>query len=80
MDKPKQLKTCFIEGTFPELPASKAYVTGRGEGGSLRIAASRAMADLMKNKSLKARRLHAAKLTVAFGFKTIESEERVEPA
>jgi hypothetical protein len=75
MDKPKTIKTCFIEGTFPELPASKAYVTGRGEGGSLRIAASRAMADLMKNKALRARRLHAAKLTVAFGFKVVEQEQ-----
>ena len=73
MDKLKTVKTCFIEGTFPELPASKAYVTGRGEGGSLRIAASRAMSDLMKNKSLRARRLHAAKLTVAFGFKVVDS-------
>ena len=72
MDKPKTVKTCYLEGVFPELPASKAHVTGRGEGGSLRIAASRAMGDLMKNKSLRARRLHAAKLTVAFGFRTLE--------
>ena len=69
----KKVKTCFIAGTFPELPASKACVTGRGEGGSLRIAATRAMSDLMKNKSLRARRLHAAKLTVAFGFKVVDS-------
>ena len=72
MDKPKTVKTCFIEGVFPELPASKAFVAGRGEGGSLRVAATRAMGDLMKNKSLRARRLHAAKLTVAFGFRTLE--------
>lgn len=72
----KTVKTCFIESTFPELPASKAYVTGRGEGGSLRIAASRAMSDLMKNKSLRARRLHAAKMTVAFGFRVIEEEAK----
>ena len=68
----RTIKTCYIEATFPELPASKAFVTGRGEGGSLRIASSRAMSDLMKNKVLRARRLHAAKLTVAFGFRTLE--------
>ncbi len=68
----KTIKTCFIDGTFPELPASRAVLTGRGEGGSLRIAASRAMSDLMKNKALRARRLHAAKLTVAFGFKIVD--------
>ena len=76
MDKLKSVKTCFINATFPELPASKAYVTGRGEGGSLRIAASRAMSDIMKNKSRRARRLHAAKMTVAFGFRVIEEEAK----
>jgi len=68
----RTIKTCYIEATFPELPASKAFVAGRGEGGSLRVAATRAMSDLMQNKALRARRLHAAKLTVAFGFRTLE--------
>ena len=36
------------------------------------------MSDLMKNKSLRARRLHAAKMTVAFGFELWRKNRRVD--
>jgi hypothetical protein len=70
---PKTLKVVTIEGTFPELPAARAYVQGRGEGGSVRIAASRAIVALFKNKALKARRITAAKLVLSVGTRDVES-------
>jgi hypothetical protein len=75
MDKPKTVKTAYISGTFPELPAARAYQEGRGEGSNLRVAAANAIKDLLKKPALRSRRLSGAKLTLAFGFKTIQSED-----
>jgi hypothetical protein len=74
MDKPKQIKTCFIDGTFPELVVKNMYQQGRGEGGNIRVAAANAIKDLLKKPALRGRRISSAKLTVAFGFKTVEQE------
>lgn len=74
-DKPKTVKVVYIEGTFPELAASKAFQQGRGEGGSVRIAASRAIVDLFKKPALKARRVTAARLTLSVGIKTLDTQQ-----
>ena len=70
--KQKVIKTAYIVGTFPDLPVPKATQEGRGTGSNLRIAAANAIKDLLKKPALKGRRLHEAKLTLVFGFKTVE--------
>jgi hypothetical protein len=72
VDKPKTLKVVTIEGEFMELPAARAYQQGRGEGGSIKIAASRAIVDLFRKPALKARRITAARLTLSVGSRVIE--------
>lgn len=72
MDKPKSVKTCYIEGTFPELVAKNMYQQGRGEGGNIRVAAANAVKDLLKKPALRSRRITSVKMTVAFGFRNIE--------
>lgn len=73
----KIIKCVFIEGTFPELPAAHAVQQGRGEGTSLRIAASRAIIDLFKKPKMKSRRITGGKLTLSVGQRTVETDEKV---
>lgn len=70
----KTVKVVTLAGTFPELPAARAYVEGRGEGSNIRVAAANAIKNLLKHPSLKGRRVTAAKLTMAVGFKIVEEE------
>lgn len=72
MDKPKTVKTCFIEGSFPELVVKNMYQQGRGEGGNIRVACANAVKDLLRKPALRGRRITSAKLTVAFGFKVVD--------
>lgn len=71
----KVLKCVFLEGTFPELPAAHAYQQGRGEGTSLRIAASRAISDLFKKPKMKSRRITGGKIILSVGHRTLEEKE-----
>jgi hypothetical protein len=75
MDKPKTIKTCFIEGTFPELLVKNMYQQGRGEGGNIRVAAANAVKDLLKKPALRSRRITSVKMIVSFGFRNVEVEE-----
>lgn len=74
MENSKIVKTCFIEGTFPELLVKNMYQQGRGEGGNIRVAAANAVKDLLKKPALKGRRITAAKMTFAFGFRIVEEQ------
>ena len=76
MDKPKTVKTCFIEGSFPELVVKNMHQQGRGEGGNIRVACANAVKDLLKKPALRGRRISSAKFTVAFGFRTLEEESK----
>ena len=71
----KTVKCVFLEGMFPELPAAHAYQQGRGEGASLRIAASRAISDLFKKPKMKSRRITGGKITLSVGQRTLEMSE-----
>lgn len=77
MDKPKQkvVKTCFIQGSFPELLVKNMNQDGRGEGGNIRVACANAVKDLLKKPALRGRRITAAKFTVAFGFRVVDLTE-----
>jgi hypothetical protein len=48
--------------------------SGRGEGGNIRVACANAVKDLLKKPALRGRRITSAKLTVAFGFRVIDTE------
>jgi hypothetical protein len=74
--KQKVVKTCFITATFPNLPVPKATVQGRGEGGTIKVAAANAMKDVLKHPNLRGRKnIAAAKMVVAFGFRVIDPTE-----
>lgn len=72
MKTQKTVKVAVIEGTFPELPTPKMYQVGRGEGGSIKVAAVNAVRDLLKQPALRARRITAVKMTMSVGTKIVE--------
>jgi len=53
----------ILAHSFDMLPAH-AIVTARGMGSNLRIAAMRAIANLVKDRQIKGRRLHSCKITL----------------
>lgn len=67
------MKQAYIEATFPELKVKDAYQTGRGRGGSGRIAVGRAFADLLKKVSKK--RISTIKATISITDVMEESNE-----
>lgn len=73
--KQKVVKTAFVTGTFPDLPVPKATQEGRGEGSNIRVAAANAIKDLLKKPALRKRKISGAKLTLVFGFKTVEAPD-----
>jgi hypothetical protein len=75
MDKPKTTKVVTLEGTFPDCLIKHAYQQGRGEGSSLRIAAARAMTDLMSKPGLRAKHLKSAKIVMSIGTRVEPTEE-----
>lgn len=72
MDKPKTVKVVTLEGSFPELPSSKMYATGRGEGSNMKSAFAAAARQLFKQPNLKGRRLTAFKVIVSVGTRVVE--------
>ena len=70
MDKPKVVKTAYVTGVFPDLPVPKATQDGRGEGSNIRVAASKAMVDLLRKPALRKRKITGARLTFVFGSYT----------
>lgn len=57
------MKQAFVEGMFPDLRGGDIYKTGRGRGGSSRIAVARAFGDLLKQVSKK--RITTIKATIS---------------
>jgi len=68
----KTVKVVTLEATFAELPAARACISARGEGSSLKTAASAAMRALMSRKELKARRITLAHIVMSIGNRIIE--------
>ena len=75
MEKPKTTKVVRIEATFPELPGGRCNQTGKGEGTSLKVAAKRALDDLLRQKKLKHQRFTTIKAIISIGTITEESSE-----
>ena len=57
------MKRAFVEATFPELPSGKMYHSGRGTGGSAKVAIARAFANVLKQ--VKGRRITVIKATIS---------------
>jgi hypothetical protein len=60
-------KIAFVEGTFPELPSSRMYHSGRGEGANAKAAISRAMGDMLKK--IKGKRISIIKAQITLTIK-----------
>jgi len=57
------MKQAFVEAMFPDLRGGNIYKTGRGRGGTSRVAIARAFGDLLKQVSKK--RVTAIKATIS---------------
>jgi hypothetical protein len=73
----KYVKTCFVDGVFPELLVKNMNQQGRGEGGNIRVACANAVRDLLKKPALRGRRITAAKFTVAFGSRVVDENPEI---
>jgi len=58
------MKTVHIHATFPELSAAHAEQSAKGEGSTLKVAITRAVANLLTKPHVKGRRIKAATLRV----------------
>jgi len=58
------LKLAFIEAAFPELPSPKMYQSGKGEGGTMKVAIRNAISNLLKNPTLAHKRISVIKCTI----------------
>jgi hypothetical protein len=58
------MKLAFIEASFPELPSPKMYQSGKGEGGTMKVAIRNAVSNLLKNRALAHKRISVIKATI----------------
>jgi hypothetical protein len=64
------LKLAFIEATFPELATPKMYQSGKGEGGTMKVAIRNAVSNLLKNRALAHKRISVIKATITITEKS----------
>ena len=55
--KSKKVKIAFIEARFPELTSPKMYQSGKGEGGTMKVAIRNAVSNLLKSRVLAHKRI-----------------------
>lgn len=68
------MKVVMIDAQFPELKGGVCNQRGKGEGTSVKAAASRAIADLFKQKGLKRKHFSMIKAVISVG--TIADPEK----
>lgn len=68
------MKRAFIEASFPELPSAKMYQSGKGEGGTMKVAIRNAVSDMLKSRALAHRRISVIKCTITVTEKTENSD------
>lgn len=71
------MKIAFIEATFPELVTPRMYQSGKGEGGSMKVAIRNAVSNLLKNRKLAHQRISVIQMRIAITEKT-ETENEVK--
>jgi hypothetical protein len=74
------MKLACIEAAFPELASPKMYQSGKGAGGTMKVAIRNAVTNLLKNKALAHKRISVIKATItiyekADGFIMEEANE-----
>ena len=72
------MKIAFIEARFPEMPSPKMYQSGKGEGGTMKVAIRNAVSNLLKNRALAHKRISTIMMTVTVTEKAdneIQTEE-----
>lgn len=69
-------KTVRIEAHFPDLPGGIANQTGSGQGSSVRVAAAKAFANLLKQPRLK--RKHFSEIRAVITIGTIIDTPEIE--
>lgn len=73
----KVVKIAFIEATFPELVSSKMYQSGKGEGGTMKVAIRNAVSNLLKNRALAHKRISVIKATITITEKADNEVQRI---
>ena len=58
------MKIALIEAAFPELPSPKMYQSGKGEGGTMKVAIRNAVSNLLKNRVLAHKHISVIKCTI----------------
>jgi hypothetical protein len=58
------MKQAFVEGTFEHLIAHKSCASGRGIGGSTKVALARAIAMMLKQPNIRGTRIGKFKMGV----------------
>ena len=71
----KTIKSVTIEAQFHQLPGAICNQRGRGQGGSVRAAAGRAINDLLKQPGLKRKKFSSFSCVVSVGQIVSEPEE-----
>jgi len=75
MEKPKILRVVTITALFPELKGGSCDQTGKGKGSTLKVAASRAIVDLLRQKKLRKKQFSMIKATIAIGKEEVCPDE-----
>ena len=59
------MKHAFIEASFPELPGPRMYQSGKGDGGTMKVAIRNAVSNLLKSRVLAHKRITVIQMRVS---------------
>ena len=77
MSAPKKVKIAFIEAAFPELASPKMYQSGKGEGGTMKVAIRNAISNLLKSRVLARKHISVIKATITITEKANNEVQRI---
>jgi hypothetical protein len=69
------MKIAFIEALFPELTVPNVHQSGKGVGGTMKVAIRNAVSNLLKNRALAHKRISVIKCMITI---TEKAENEVE--
>src|ERR1035437_909603 len=73
----KAVKIAFIEAAFPELASPKMYQSGKGEGGTMKVAIRNAISNLLKSRVLARKHISVIKATITITEKANNEVQRI---
>lgn len=74
------MKIAFIEARFPEMPSPKMYQSGKGEGGTMKVAIRNAVSNLLKNRALAHKRISTITMAVTVTEKADNEVQKITEA